>query len=241
MLQTIYDSQYKIEIGIDEAGRGPLFGRLYVAAVILPKIESTEETLEIPRKKKIKNYNWSDIKDSKKIKSKDKMKLCAEFIQQNAIGYSVKFIEADRIDEINIRQAVFEGMHACVRECVEQEKHKDQIKETFLLIDGNDFKPFRTYISETDEIFTLPYKTIEGGDNKYLAIAAASVLAKHARDSYIQELCLQNPLLDEKYGLNKNMGYGTKTHLEGIVKYGITKWHRKTYGICKDKEVTSSS
>jgi len=165
------------------------------------------------------------------------MKACAEFIQKNALAYSIQYIEHSRIDEINIRQAVFEGMHNCIRDIVSQLTLLDSspVKNMFLLIDGNDFKPFRSFIPETGEIFTLPYKTIEGGDNKYLAIAAASVLAKHARDTYIQELCKENPELDEKYAMNKNMGYGTKKHLEGIVKYGITQWHRKTYGICKGK------
>lgn len=228
MLQPVYDSKYEIEIGIDEAGRGPLFGRLYVAAVVLPK--------------NINMIEWKNIKDSKKIKSKNKMQKCAEFIKTNALTYSVQYIEHDRIDEINIRQAVFEGMHNCIKEIIDKLHHLSEsivTKDIFLLVDGNDFKPFRTYVSTTDEIVTLPYTTIEGGDNKYLAIAAASILAKDSRDTYISELCQQNPLLNEKYGLSKNMGYGTKLHLEGIVKYGITQWHRKTYGLCKKYSATS--
>lgn len=230
MLQQKYDSNNNIEIGIDEAGRGPLFGRLYVAAVILPK--------------NINIIDWRNIKDSKKIKSKNKMAICAEFIKKNALAYSIQFIEHDRIDEINIRQAVFEGMHNCIKEIIDKLHNLPEnilTKDLFLLVDGNDFKPFRTYVKDTDEIVTLPYTTIEGGDNKYLAIAAASILAKHTRDTYISELCQQNPLLDEKYGISKNMGYGTKMHLEGIVKYGITQWHRKTYGLCKNYSLTDNS
>jgi ribonuclease HII len=246
MLQSIYNCEnHYIEIGIDEAGRGPLFGRLYVSAVVLPKIEyeslklvPTNEILSIDKTsvhlKNIKAIGWKDIKDSKKIKSKTKMKACAEFIQKNALAYSIQYIEHSRIDEINIRQAVFEGMHNCIRNIITQ-LVGSCVKNMFLLIDGNDFKPFRSFIEETGEIFTLPYKTIEGGDNKYLAIAAASILAKYTRDTYIEELCKENPELDEKYGMNKNMGYGTKKHLEGIEKYGITQWHRKTYGSCKGK------
>lgn len=75
--------------------------------------------------------------------------------------------------------------------------------------------------------------TIEGGDNKYTSIAAASILAKVARDEYIQELCKENPELNEKYDIENNKGYGTKKHLDGIMKFGITEWHRKTFGICK--------
>jgi len=235
MLQSVYDSKNIHEIGLDEAGRGPLFGRLYVAAVILPKIQCDIT----------KSLKWTDIKDSKKIKSKKKMEQCAEFIKKNALAYSIQYIEHDRIDEINIRQAVFEGMHNCIKEIIDKLQNLSEseniVKDIFLLVDGNDFKPFRTYVNSTDEIVTLPYTTIEGGDNKYLAIAAASILAKHTRDTYISELCQQNPLLDEKYGISKNMGYGTKIHLEGIVKYGITQWHRKTYGLCKNYSLTDNS
>jgi ribonuclease HII len=238
MLQPLYDSKNIYEIGVDEAGRGPLFGRLYVAAVVLPKIEDEQEHISVKKCAKSNlPITWKNIKDSKKIKSKEKMARCAKFIEKNAVAYSVQYIEHDRIDEINIRQAVFEGMHNCIREVVDKLNTLSEnisTKDIFLLVDGNDFKPFRTYMNETEEIVTLPYSTIEGGDNKYLASAAASVLAKHSRDTYILELCQQNPLLEERYALSKNMGYGTKLHLEGIMKYGITQWHRKTYGICKN-------
>jgi ribonuclease HII len=75
---------------------------------------------------------------------------------------------------------------------------------------------------------------IEGGDNKYTSIAAASILAKVERDKYIEELCVENPELIELYGIDSNKGYGSKKHMDGIKKYGITKWHRKTFGICKE-------
>ena len=75
---------------------------------------------------------------------------------------------------------------------------------------------------------------IKGGDNKYTSIAAASILAKVARDKYISELCEENPELIERYSINTNKGYGSKKHMDGILKYGISKWHRKTFGICKN-------
>ena len=108
---------------------------------------------------------------------------------------------------------------------------KDKEKEYFLLVDGNDFKPYMRY--ENDMFLPVEHQCIEGGDNKYCAIAAASILAKTERDKYIQELCEENPDLKEKYGIHKNKGYGTKEHLVGISNHGISKWHRKTYGICK--------
>ena len=75
---------------------------------------------------------------------------------------------------------------------------------------------------------------IEGGDNKYTSIAAASILAKVERDKYIEELCISNPELIEYYGIDSNKGYGSKKHMDGIKQHGITKWHRKTFGICKE-------
>jgi ribonuclease HII len=208
------------EIGIDEAGRGPLFGRLYVAAVILPKVT---------------DFANKDIKDSKKIKSKKKMAAVSEYIKTNALAYSIQFIEHSEIDEINIRQAVFRAAHRCIKEvydCV-LDKTGDPNAKFHILMDGNDFIPYTMYEKGTDRIVSIPYDTIEGGDNKLVAIAAASILAKHARDKYIADLCVENPMLVERYALDKNMGYGTRKHLDGILEHGICQWHRRTYGQCK--------
>ena len=75
---------------------------------------------------------------------------------------------------------------------------------------------------------------MEGGDNKYTAIAAASILAKVARDKYIEELCLDHPELSAHYCIDSNKGYGAKKHLDGIKEHGITIWHRRSFGICKN-------
>ena len=105
-------------------------------------------------------------------------------------------------------------------------------KEYKLLIDGNDFKP---YLKLNDDILeAVPHTCIKGGDNTYTSIAAASILAKVTRDEYITKLCDENPYLIERYDLKNNKGYGTKKHMDGIKQYGISKWHRKSYGICKD-------
>ena len=213
------DTSTTIEIGIDEAGRGPLFGRLYVAGVILPKDDSFD-------------FDYSEIRDSKKITSKKKIKILAEYIKQKSIAWYIHSIEADEIDEINIRQAVLKAMRECVRQLLSQIQTKEK-ENILLLVDGNDFPPYIQYDTTTNQIVNIPHVTIPGGDNLFVAIACASILAKTARDEYILELCEQNPDLKTKYGIDKNMGYGTKTHLEGIKKNGITKWHRKTYGICK--------
>lgn len=229
MLQSAYDpASNKYEIGIDEAGRGPLFGRLYVAAAILPKGSS---------------FRHEDMKDSKKFHSKKKIQQVAEYIKSHAVAWSVNFVEPEVIDEINIRQAVFKGMHDCIRELLSKlwpsnTNNINYINDIMLLVDGNDFKPFTVYDDEIEEIRSIPYETIEGGDNKYTAIAAASILAKVERDRYVEELCEVHPELSSRYKLDKNMGYGTKAHLDGIVEHGITQWHRKTYGRCKEAAVS---
>lgn len=220
-LLSYYDSANKIEIGIDEAGRGPLFGRLYVAAVILPKGSS---------------FRHEDMKDSKKFHSKKKIQKIAEYIKSNAIAWSIQYIEPCIIDEINIRQAVFKGMHECIREIlfkIEKSEIGNINKEEILvLVDGNDFKPFTFYDDDIEEIRSLRHETMEKGDNKYTSIAAASILAKVERDQYVAELCDKHPELSERYGINTNMGYGTKVHMDGIKQYGITEWHRKSFAPC---------
>jgi len=100
--------------------------------------------------------------------------------------------------------------------------------ERFILVDGDQFKGWNG----------IPFQTITGGDNKYTAIAAASILAKVERDKYIEELCNEYPHLDERYDLLSNKGYGTKAHMDGIKEHGITAWHRRTYGICKNYTVS---
>ena len=114
----------------------------------------------------------------------------------------------------------------------EKEEQKDYSYS--LLIDGNYFKPVTFLNKITNKIEEMPYVTIEGGDNKYASIAAASILAKVERDRYIEELCEKNPELAEYYGIDSNKGYGAKRHIEGIKQHGITIWHRRSFGICKN-------
>ena len=193
------------EIGVDEAGRGPLFGRVYCAAVILP--------LEM---------DFSFIKDSKKFTSKKKIREAADKIKQHALAWSVAWSDEKTIDELNILQATMKAMHTCILDIL-------PVNGT-LWIDGNYFKPITRIVNE--EWHTVPYTCVEKGDSTYSSIAAASILAKVARDDYILDLCEQHPYLIERYGLDKNKGYGAKKHMDGIREYGITEWHRKSYRPC---------
>jgi len=215
-LSPIYDSSNYFELGIDECARGPLFGRLYVAATVLPKNDV---------------FNHSEMKDSKKIKSRTKMRELSDYIKNNSIAWHIHFIEAEVIDEINIRQAVLRGMKECIKRVLE--KIDPNAEQSFLVIDGNDFTGYTLFDNKTEMIREVPHATVEKGDGKYTFIAAASILAKNAHDEYILDLCEKYPELKERYCLDTNVGYGTKKHLEGIKEHGITQWHRKTYGCCK--------
>ena len=221
-LQKFYKEDANIfEIGVDEAGRGPLFGRVYTAAVVLPKDDS---------------FDHSRVKDSKKFNSKKKIEEAADYVKKNAIAWYVSFEDEKVVDEINILQATQRSMHSSILETRKQliEKMKDKNNKIELLIDGNYFNPITILNKTTSKIETIPYTTIEGGDNKYTAIAAASILAKVERDKYIEELCEQNPTLSEYYSIDSNKGYGAKKHLDGIKEHGITIWHRRSFGICKN-------
>lgn len=208
ILECVFGSKNQYEIGVDECARGPMFGRLYTAAVILPK-DTT--------------FHHEKMKDSKKIKSRNVMKELSNYIKENAIAWHIDFVEPEEIDKINIRQAVLKSM----RESITNVINKIESDDVFLVVDGNDFTPY--YKKDT----LIQHQCVEKGDNTYSFIAAASILAKCAHDEYILEICEQHPELQERYHLKENVGYGTKLHMEGIKTHGITQWHRKTYGICK--------
>ena len=199
-----------LEIGVDEAGRGPMFGRVYTGAVILPK--------------SMEAFKHALMKDSKKFHSEKKIREVAAYIKANAIAWAVGYADEREIDQLNIRRATHKAMHQAIKAVIDQQSDK---KNILLLVDGNDFTPFMVEAQQVQHV------CIEGGDNTYSCIAAASILAKVARDDYIAELCAQQPDLITRYDLLKNKGYGTKKHMDGIKEHGITAHHRKTFGICK--------
>lgn len=215
----------QIEIGVDEAGRGPLFGRVYAAAVVLPSLEED------------RCFDPSLLKDSKKFTSQNKLFEAYDHIKQHAIAYHIAFCDESEIDAINIRKATHKAMHEAIKSVIRQIQEmtlKYDSKDDYLLcIDGNDFTPLTQYNKTNQQIDVYPYVCLKGGDNLYCHIAAASILAKVERDLYIGELCEQHPLLDVHYNIASNKGYGAKSHIDGIVEHGITPWHRKTFGICK--------
>jgi ribonuclease HII len=232
VLKKCYNEAENVyEIGVDEVGRGPLFGRVYTAAVILPKDDS---------------FDCLMVKDSKKFHSKKKIEEASQYVKEHALAWYISFEDEKKIDEINILQATQSSMHNSILEARKQFNKKLKEKEGdikkiegkdysySLLIDGNYFKPITFLDKKTNKIESIPYITVEGGDNKYASIAAASILAKVERDRYIDELCQKNPTLSEHYGIDSNKGYGAKRHMDGIKEHGITIWHRRSFGICKN-------
>lgn len=218
-LLSCHNSDNLYEIGVDEAGRGPLFGRVYVAAVILPREPS-------PMAEGAKEgFRYDLMRDSKKIKSKKKMRELADYIKANAVAWSVRYAEADDIDKNGILNCVIREMHNCIIDLTASRGFAGGLA----LIDGNYFKLLSKWNPITEELDVMPHQTVEKGDGTYASIAAASILAKYERDTYIEELCIKVPELVTKYKLDTNMGYGTKAHMDGIKEHGVTQWHRVTF------------
>lgn len=223
----MFDDAGILEVGIDEAGRGPLFGRVYAAAVVLPKDSSFPHEL---------------MKDSKKFSSQKRLAEVAQIIMEKATVYSVKYAESTEIDALNPLKATMKIMNDCVSEIIDklssQEGGITSIPMLHLLVDGSYFRPRARLTKDGRHTVTsIPYTCVTSGDDTFTSIAAASILAKFHRDAYVDGLCDAFEGLDELYGLRKNKGYGTATHLAAIKQYGITKWHRKTFGICKNASV----
>jgi len=189
------------EIGLDEAGRGPLIGNVYAGAVIWdPELKPPDGL----------------ITDSKKLSVK-KRKLALEWIKQNIKYYGVGFATNEEIDKINILEATKLAMDRAI----DNLKTKSvQLDLNNLIIDGTGWeKKFTNY----------NVKSIVKGDSKYYSIAAASILAKEYHDEHILELCSKDPSLNEKYCLASNMGYASAKHIQGIKEHGYTNLHRKSF------------
>ncbi|MCL6294104.1 ribonuclease HII [Jejuia spongiicola] len=152
------------------------------------------------------NFSNHILNDSKQLSEtkRDKLK---PIIETDALTFGVAHVFQEDIDTINILNASILAMHKSI----------DKLKQVpeFIIVDGNKFKPYNN----------VSYKTIIKGDSKYLSIAAASVLAKTYRDIYMNKIHEEFPM----YNWKKNKGYPTKEHREAIKKYGITKYHRKSF------------
>lgn len=154
------------------------------------------------------NFYHPLLNDSKKLSEKER-DLLRPIIEKEAVAWAVAWVSAAEIDSINILNASILAMHRALE--------KLSITPEHIIVDGNRFKSYQK----------IEHTCIVGGDGKYASIAAASVLAKTWRDSYMRELAIENP----QYGWEKNMAYPTKKHREAIVEFGVTKHHRVSFSI----------
>lgn len=194
----------KIEAGCDEAGRGCLAGSVYAAAVILPE-----------------GYQNELLNDSKQLSEKKRYQL-REIIERDAVAWAVGIVTPEEIDKINILNASILAMHRALDQL--------KVRPEAIIVDGNRFKPYK----DPADGKALPSTTIVKGDGKYLAIAAASILAKTYRDDYMNGLAQEYP----QYDWLSNKGYPTKKHREAIKQFGITPYHRKSYNLLGDGQLS---
>ena len=161
------------------------------------------------------DYQNELLNDSKKLTAKKRYAL-REVIERDAIAWAVGIVTPEEIDKINILNASFLAMHRALDQL--------QVRPEAIIVDGNRFKPYQD----------LPSTTIVKGDGKYLAIAAASILAKTYRDDYMLSLAEEYP----QYDWQSNMGYPTKKHRQAILEHGITPYHRKSYNLLGDGQLS---
>lgn len=196
----------KIEAGCDEAGRGCLAGSVFAAAVILPD-----------------GYQNDMLNDSKQLTEK-KRYILREQIERDAVAWAVGIVTAAEIDKINILNSSILAMHRALDQL--------KVRPEAVIVDGNKFKP---YYEPADGLApferaqaggeALPHTTIVKGDGKYLAIAAASILAKTYRDDYMNGIAEEYPA----YQWKKNKGYPTKAHYAAIREVGPSPYHRLSF------------
>ena len=198
----------KVEAGCDEAGRGCLAGSVYAAAVILPE-----------------DYQNELLNDSKQLTEKKRYQL-REIIERDAVAWAVGIVTPEEIDKINILNASILAMHRALDQL--------KVRPEAIIVDGNRFKPYRQPIANSQKSIVIPHTTIVKGDGKYLSIAAASILAKTYRDDYMNRLAEEYP----QYDWLSNKGYPTKKHRDAIRQYGITPYHRKTFNMLGDGQLT---
>ena len=161
------------------------------------------------------DYQNELLNDSKQLTEKRRYEL-REIIERDAIAWAVGIVTPEEIDKINILNASILAMHRALDQL--------KVRPEAIIVDGNRFKPYQK----------LPHTTIVKGDGKYLSIAAASILAKTYRDDYMNGLAKEYP----QYDWLSNKGYPTKKHREAIKLYGITPYHRKSYNLLGDGQLS---
>jgi len=167
------------------------------------------------------DYRNDLLNDSKQLTEKKRYEL-REIIQRDAVAWAVGIVTPEEIDKINILNASILAMHRALDQL--------KVRPEAIIIDGNRFKPYKDPVDNK----ALPHTTIVKGDGKYLSIAAASILAKTYRDDYMNDLAKEYP----QYDWLSNKGYPTKAHRDAIRQYGITPYHRKSYNLLGDGQLS---
>lgn len=211
MLRIRHTDDTTLEVGVDEAGRGPLWGPLVAAAVVWPPESSwTAAHRELA----------PSIQDSKKVSPKKREKI-AQAIQQLATGFGIGVVSAEEIDTLGATRANTLAFRRAITNLVEKGGAVALAPQRRLLIDGILALP---HLLEGEE-----QQTVIDGDATYLSIAAASILAKTAHDKWVVDWCKENIAEAAKYDLLNCKGYGTAKHRDGIRKHGYTDLHRRLY------------
>ena len=161
------------------------------------------------------DYQNELLNDSKQLTEKKRYQL-REIIERDAVAWAVGIVTPEEIDKINILNASILAMHRALDQL--------KVRPEAVIVDGNRFKKYKD----------LPHTTIVKGDGKYLSIAAASILAKTYRDDYMNKLAEEYP----QYDWLSNKGYPTKKHREAIRQFGITPYHRKSYNLLGDGQLS---
>ena len=169
------------------------------------------------------DYQNDELNDSKQLTDRRRKQL-REIIQRDAVAWAVGIVTPEEIDRINILNASILAMHRALDQL--------KVRPEAIIVDGNRFKPYRPVVDGLP--VNIPHTTIVKGDGKYLSIAAASILAKTYRDDYMDELAKEYP----QYDWLSNKGYPTKKHREAIRQYGITPYHRKTFNMLGDGQLS---
>jgi len=168
-------------------------------------------------------YENELLNDSKQLTERRRYALRAE-IERDAVAWAVGIVTPEEIDRINILNASILAMHRALDQLT--------VRPEAVIVDGNRFKPYRPVVDGSP--VDIPYTTIVKGDGKYLSIAAASILAKTYRDDYMNRLAEEFP----QYDWRSNKGYPTKKHREAIRQYGTTPYHRRTFNLLGDGQLS---
>ena len=215
--------QSTLQMGVDEAGRGPLLGSVNVAAAILPKTWSGLIEMQ-----PLKDTPLSILTDSKQLSEKKRDRLYP-LVQQHAIGYVVAEIPAAVIDQVNILQATMLGMRLCTEVLLKAIAHPlvNSMRQVEVLFDGNRCPELNeAMLAELGiEKSIIDCQAWVKGDARHTSIAAASILAKVSRDKAMYALDAEHP----EYGIAKHKGYPTRAHMEAIEKYGVLSAHRRSF------------